>query len=491
MKKSHATLLIWLFTALAAAVNAPLHAQQETGMLPEMGDSSSTLLSQEDELRIGREMLHSLEKNGAIIQDPIVAEYIESVGHSLSSAAITDRNHFHFFTVNASSINAFAMPGGFIGVHAGLILASESESELAAVVAHEIAHVTQHHIARGVEQANQMNLPMTAAVIAALLLGGGDPQVANAALAATMGGAQQMQIDFTRANEKEADRVGMQLLASSDFDPRGMSGFFAKLQSESRYYGDGVPEFLRTHPVTTSRIAEAEDRARQYPLRLSDNSIQYLLVKARLRLMLAKSLDTLSSELEAEAPTDANEREAHRYLQALVQKKNGNVAAARERLTALLEQNPGRIAYIHELGQLESSEGEHQRASELYLEGLEQYPGNALLTRAYCKTLITDGKHDKARKSLETLLRNRPNDSEAYRLLARLEAESGNLAASYLAQAEYYFLKGEPHSAIDQLNQAKRLSPLPDYFAARIEARLKQLKEELARHQKGKRNNEG
>ncbi|HEY9148650.1 MAG TPA: tetratricopeptide repeat protein, partial [Gammaproteobacteria bacterium] len=263
---------------------------------------------------------------------------------------------------------------------------------------------------------------------------------------------------------------------------RGMGNFFARLQSENRYYGQGAPEFLRTHPVTTSRIAEAEDRARQYPLQLRDNSIHYLLVKARLRLLQADSVEQLQQELAAEAPAGAQEQEAHRYLQALVLRKKGDTDAAHDTLTGLLEKYPGRIAYLHELAELETSRDRLERAGELYRRGLELYPGNEALTLAYADNLMLSGKHDEARKRLEQLLRDRPLSSEGYRLLAKLESDSGNHAASYLAQAEHYYLRGEPHSAIDQLNTAKRLNPLPHYYATRIEARLEQLKDELERH---------
>lgn len=471
------TLLALLLTVCAQFV----YAQPSTPDLPEMGDSSASILSMEDEQRIGKEAMRQLESNGAILHDPIASEYIQELGHTLSSSAETTQNHFHFFIVKASTINAFAMPGGYIGVHEGLILASHSENELAAVLAHEIAHVTQHHIARSVERANKMNLPLTAGVIAAILLGGGDPQVANAALAATLGGAQQMQLNFTRSNEKEADRVGMQLLANSDYDPRGMGDFFSRLETETRYAGSGVPEFLRTHPVTTSRIAEAENRASLYPKHHRENTINYLLVKARLRLFKAgNSTETLLKQVQHEHPTGNEEKEAQRYLTALIYEKQENPAAARKTLTALLQQHPSRIAYIHALANLEENQGNHRQAAILYKGGLQQYPGNTLLTLASARNLIEEKSYANARSELEQLLIKEPDNTDAYQLLAKLEDADGNKAASYLAQAEYYYLNGESHSALDQLNMAKRLNPLPHYYASRIDARIKYIKDELA-----------
>lgn len=461
---------------------APQQLQAQTGnnALPEMGDSSATLLSREDEQRIGREMMRQLDNSGIVNQDPLINTYIQEVGRSLSSAAVDGSNDFRFFVIDKTSINAFAMPGGYIGVHAGLILASESENELASVLAHEIAHVTQHHIARSVEKANQMNLPVTAAVIAAILLGGVDPQAANAALTASIGGAQQLQLDFTRANEKEADRVGMQLLASSDYDPRGMSGFFARLQNETRYYGSGTPEFLRTHPVTTSRLAEAADRARQYPQRQRENSIDYLLTKARLRLNSAESPARLARQLDTEQAQSLGEREAQRYLRALLLQRQGDNDQAKALFSELLKQHPGRIAYIHSLAQLESEQGNHNTASAHYAQGLQLYPGNLLLGAARARSLMDGNRFDESVQQLKALQLEHARAPRLYSLLAEVEAKRGNSAASYLAQAEYYYLSGEPHSAIDQLNLARRIQPLDDYHQSRIEARLLQLKEEIA-----------
>lgn len=456
------------------------HAQS-LNSLPEMGDSSSTVLSAEDEMRIGKEMFHQIKSSGALIDDPIINEYIQHLGSQIATFAASPTTRFTFFMVDAGSINAFAMPGGFIGVHAGLLLASKSENEVASVLAHEIAHVTQHHIARSVEQANQMNLPMTAAVIAAILLGGYDPQIANAAMAAALGGSQQMQLNFTRANEHEADRVGMQLLAASDYDPHGMADFFSRLQQESRYYDSGIPEFLRTHPVTTDRISEAQDRARSYPPRKTINSPYYSLVLARLRLRYAASPEMLKQELTASIKDNQSLSESDNYLLALIHEKTGELDASRNILKKLLSKAPERIAFIHGLAELENSRGNYTEAEILYQQGLKRYPGNSLLSLALAETFTLQRRFNPARELIQQQLTRNPESIDAYRLLAKLEAASGNQVASHLAQAELYYLLGEPHSAIDQLAIAKRKNTQDFYLASRIDARLQQIKDELER----------
>ncbi|WP_428623682.1 M48 family metalloprotease [Sedimenticola sp.] len=478
MKKYSKHLSMLLCLLLCGQQIPVAEARVGSSDLPDISDSSATLLTREDELQIDREMMNQLLNSGALLNDPIISKYIQSLGQSIGSIAATSQNRFQFFVLKDPNVNAFAMPGGHIGINAGLILASQSESELAGVIAHEISHVTQHHIARSVEKANQMNLPLTAAVIAAILLGAGDPQIANAAFAASIGGATQMQLDFSRANEKEADFMGIQLLSSAGYNPQGMGSFFARLQDETRYYGAGVPEFLRTHPVTTSRIAEAEDRARQFHNPHRQDSIHYLLARARLRVLTASSMDNLERTAKTEKPHTALEEETHRYLHALIQQHQGRPDKARIALEKLLHDHPDRIAYIYSLAELESSQNNEQGAITLYRKGLRQYPGNPLLTLAMAKSQIALKRSAEARELLEQLIRKQPY-AEAYQLKADLEAQDGNMAASHLARAEYYYLIHEPHSALDQLNSAKRLPNLPNYFALRIDARIKQITEEM------------
>lgn len=479
MRKYSRHLHLLLCVSLCGLPGAPSYAQVGNSDLPEISDSSATLFTHEDEQQIDREMMNQLLHSGALLNDPIVDEYIQTLGQEIGSLAESAQSRFQFFVLKDQNINAFAMPGGHIGVNAGLILASRSESELAGVLAHEISHVTQHHIARSVEKVNQMNLPMTAAVIAAILLGAsGDPQAANAALAASIGGSTQMQLDFSRTHEKEADFIGIQLLASAGYDPQGMGNFFARMQDETRYYGAGVPEFLRTHPVTTSRIAEAQDRARHFGTMHKSDSIHYLLSKARLRLLTAKSIDTLWRETAAEKSGNAQEKEVLSYLRALIKQRKGEISAARSDLQALLNAHPDRIAYIHALAELERSQSNEQAALALYKKGLRQYPGNPLLTLAMAECQISLKQNSAARELLQQLIRKHPS-AEAYRLQADLEAQADNLVGSYLARAEYFYLIHEPHSAMDQLNSAKRLPNVPHYFALRIDARLKQITEEI------------
>ncbi|HEY0722194.1 MAG TPA: M48 family metalloprotease [Gammaproteobacteria bacterium] len=461
-----------------------VNVQAATGELPDMGDASATSLTPEQEARIGKQMMRSLRRANLVNDDAELNQYIQSLGYRLAATSGDVRQPFTFFIVNDPAINAFAMPGGYIGINAGLIVASESENELASVMAHEISHITQRHLARGYEKASSMNLPMTAAVIAAIILGAHDPQAGQAALAASIAGSQQMQLDFTRANEHEADRVGIQLLAQAGFDPRGMAAFFQRLQKEMRYYGNGLPEFLSTHPVTTTRIAEAEDRASHYPPVNLHNSDSYYTTRAQLRVLLSHDVNELTPKIRdnIEKGRYGNLSE-ERFALALALQATGKYPEARTLLQSLLKQSPGRIAYLHALAQTEIRAGKIKEALELYHGALDLYPGNIELTLSYAAALLQANQPGKAAEQMLAFTRTHPQMAQGFRLLAQAQSALGNEAASHEAYAEHYALHDEYHSAIDQLNLARLVKGSDFYQMSRIEARLTQL-QQLEQQQK-------
>jgi len=282
---------------LQIAAGLPLAAAQSTGSeLPDIGNPANTTLSLEDEYKIGLMIVRSMRDAGQIVDDPEINEYLQSLGMRLASQAPEGAHRFTFFAVRDSDINAFALPGGFIGVNAGLVKATRSEAELAGVLAHEIAHVTQRHIARSVQNAGRANLASAAAMLAAILIGATTGLPSDAVLGgvtAAQGLAAQSQINYTRANEAEADRVGIGILAAAQFDPMGMPEFFGTMQQRTGSGGRNIPDLLRSHPVTSERIAETRDRASHMPRPRTPDSTSYALIRDRLEL------ETLSSEVSA------------------------------------------------------------------------------------------------------------------------------------------------------------------------------------------------
>lgn len=464
---------------------APMASQGASIDLPDIGDSSAAAISPEQQHLLGKQMMRSLRQSRAILDDPELNAYIKRLGLSLLASNAFPADQYTFFVVDAATINAFALPGGYIGVHSGLITASRSESELAAVLAHEIAHVSQHHIARSFEKASQLNLPMTAAVIAAILLGQQDPNAGNALLQASIAQGTKTRLDFTRANEKEADRIGIQMLAEAGYSPQAMPSFFRRLKDETRYY-TSAPEFLSTHPVTESRISDSLNRAEQYPSRQRANSIQYQLVKARLKVLSSTDPGALRDQLANEIKTaHGADKEAAGYAHALVQSRLMNYAEARTQLRALLKQSPERIAYYRALADLERADNRYPEALAVYREGLRLYPNNAPLTLGYAETLLLADNAETARKALSGYTRQAPQPGpRALQLLAEAETKLGHTFAASLALADYYYAVDELHSAIDQLTRARRDKNIDFYNAERIDARLRQLEEEAAYEQR-------
>jgi beta-barrel assembly-enhancing protease len=274
---------ITLAGALLGAAALPF-SHADLADLPSMGDTAGQLISPEQEKQFGESFMRQIRRSGKLVQDPELNDYLQQLGYRLAAASDAPGYGFTFFLVDDPSINAFAGPGGYIGVHTGLLLAARNESELAGVLAHEIAHVTQRHLLRAYEAAQRMSLPTAAALLAAILIGSQDSQAGQAALVGLQAASAQYQINFTRANEHEADRVGIQTLVRSGIDPRGMPDFFERLHQQTRLYGNRLPEFLSTHPVTTSRIAETAARAEAHAGEGRRDSLGFQLARTSLQV---------------------------------------------------------------------------------------------------------------------------------------------------------------------------------------------------------------
>jgi predicted Zn-dependent protease len=325
-----------------------------------------------------------------------------------------------------------------------------------------------------------------AAMIAAMILGSQGSEVGQAALTALSASTIQRQINFTRANEKEADYIGIQLLADSGFDPESMAVFFQKLDRESRLYGPQAPEFLRTHPVNESRIADASNRAEQMRRAASPNPKNYYLIRARLQVITASDKkmirDGFAKSLKAGRYLD---REAEQYGYALSLMETAEFEPARKILNDLLKGDSNRIAYLLARARLESMANQHQQAIKHFKQALANYPGNSPLTLAYAQALLRAGQPKETRQLITEYQRNKPNEPQFYKLLAEAEAALGNTAYTHVAMGEYYYRIGQTHQAIDQLSVALKNKQLDFYNASRIEARLSEFQEEIALLQQG------
>ena len=453
-----------------------------TQNLPEFADSSTAVVSPEYERRLGQLFLKQVRYFSKIISDPEVESYIESIGYQLASHSDNTEQPFKFFVVDNPSINAFAGPGGMIGVNSGIILNADDESELASVMSHEIAHVTQRHIARMLEQHEKYSLPTAAAVVGAILIAMANPQVGAAAMTGITGLNVQNQINFTRANEKEADRIGMQLLVRAGHNPRSMPAFFEKLQRLSRFQQSGVPEYMRTHPLTTSRIADTRARAEEYPRRKFTNSHAYMLVRHKLLVLSYKNpryaVDAFLDKLNNNA-LGKRERLAIQYGLAYAYLNINEYALAKRQINILLKDNPDDVAYLLLSALNEKNRSNYQAALSIYERTYEFYPDYKPVIIAYSRALLDVKQAKKARQLLTDYERYYSHTLATYSLLGQAEAMLGNEIEVAMIQVEYYYLAGETGRAIDKLKFIKQQYPLDYYLKERVEARLQELQYEL------------
>jgi predicted Zn-dependent protease len=444
--------------------------------LPDLGDPAESALSISKEREIGLEIMQQIRQQHVTVDDLIVYEYINSIGHQLVSNADSALHDFSFFVIRDNSINAFALPGGYIGVNAGLISTTEDESELAAVLAHEISHVTQRHIARAFFHNETMQAPLIAAMIAGILMGG---EAAKAAVAAATAGSAQSQINFTRKNEYEADRVGIDLLGRSGYDAYSMASLFDKMHRQSRLYGGAPPEFLSTHPVHGSRIADARARAGKYPPSQRSNSEQYRIVRARLRVIMdgnpTKVANDLSRMLEEKRSAD---EVADRYALVFALMEAGKLQEAMLESDRIINK-PQLATYIQlQRAELELRSGQDDKA-ELRMEQLKRTrPDNHVVVMEDARMKIQMGHASQARALLEDYLDFRQGDPNVYRLLSHASNASGDIVKSHTYMAEYNLIVGDVSGAIGHLEAALR-NPITSYHEeAAIRAKLKSLRQQ-------------
>lgn len=482
--------------------------------LPSLGDAGGAELSVQDERRLGALIMKDYRTFGAVNTDPEVTGYITRLGNKIVQAASESPSNFEFFLVTDKSVNAFAMPGGYIGVHTGLIAASQTESELASVLAHEVGHVTQRHIARRFGQQRQSSLVATAAMIAALLVAGSNPQAATGLMAAGAGYSIDQQLSFSRDAEREADRVGFLTLQQAGFDTQGMVDFFGRLQSASRLYENNAPSYLRTHPLTTERIADIRNRAglESKPARnLKQESLEFELIRVKALVFAERSNQQLADRLRTFE--SANEQDgikdpvAMMYGRSLVLnamgKKQDSLAAGekaielykatqpvirkaevplllqsqRMRMTmdlnlplvsAPLDQRPVRekaalsakeTAILGQLIELRNDFKNEMSVRLMYAEGLQR--------------LGLFAESDVYLKDLSQTYRSVP---EVFDLLAQSALALRRPADHHMALAQSYNIRGAYLPAIEQAEIAKRFASDNYYLLAEIDAKQREYK---------------
>ena len=452
--------------------------------LPDIGSPADAVLSKNDEARMGRAIMRQIRASGELVEDPQVTEYINEIGHRLAAQANAEGNHnFTFFVVDSPVINAFALPGGFIGVHTGLLEATRSEDELAGVLAHEVAHVTQRHIARRIHAGQRQSILSTAIMLGAILAGaaGAGSDAMQGAIAVAQGTAAQQQINFTRANEYEADRVGISSLAAAGFDPQGMGSFFEVISRGTTPHEYRLPEFLRTHPVSSARIAEARGRARDYAPVHTNDSITYGIARSRLIVDSKETPEEAISYFERE--DYEYQSDVERYGRAIAYLRDGRNTEATRIFEELANKDPEVIAYHIGLADSQMAMDLTNDSLDSFDRALELFPRNLPLVIHYAEALIRIGEPKRAHKMLLDLLNNVPPTPEQIRLIARAATAAGEAAEANYYMAEYYFMVGDLVGGVTFLRRALKVPDLDEIQRIRFEARIDFIRDFMSEEQ--------
>lgn len=473
-----------LITVLLAAISLSSIAQTDRVYLPELGNSASDVLSSAEEREYAASLVRQMRAYELLVEDPLINGFFSAMGYQLVSSSDKPGATFTFVILDQSVINAFAAPGGIVALHSGLILLAETQDEVAGVLSHEIAHVTQLHMYRAFEKGKTMNILAMLAMMGMILASGGNGEVITGAVMGAQAAAQQAQINFTRHNEIEADRVGIRTLAASGYDPQGMPDFFEKMGHSSRANGKGPPEFLRTHPVSVNRIAEAKSRIQNLPPAEADEGRQFYIVQARLRALLEKDPHKLIKHFETELEKEKTEAQQNglRYGLAIALQKNADYAKAGNLLGNLLEKEPSNLAFQLQLANLNLKRGRQQQALDTLSELYQSFPGNQAIALEYGNALLFENDPVQAETAsvvLRQQLVSQKDNPTLYALYARAANLAGDEIRSTEAIAESYYQRGGVEEAISQLDGLLKQSDLDYYQRARVSARLTELRIEV------------
>tara|TARA_R100000935_G_scaffold58828_1_gene98336 strand:+ start:4124 stop:5608 length:1485 start_codon:yes stop_codon:yes gene_type:complete len=473
----------WLSSALlgAALVLPALPAQSDDGYnLPTLGDTSSSMMSREQEYQLGRTWLTMLRGAVPTLEDPQLKSFVESRVYALAETSQLADRRLAFVMIDSPQLNAFAAPGGVVGVNAGLFLHAQTEAEFASVMAHELAHLSQRHFARGLEQQQKMQVPFMTAMLASIILaaaGGGD--AGFAALASTQAAAIQEQRRFSRQNEQEADRIGLTNLVAAGYDPLAMPNMFERLAQLSRF-DSTPPEFLLTHPVSQSRMADTRNRAAQLPSGGEDDTVEYQMMRARVQIHYESSPGLSAKRFRILLDEHDGNHDAARYGLALALTRGGQHDQAEETLAPLLEKEPHNLTVALAQVEIDNNRGRLASALTRTRELLRNYPGNYPLQFIEADLLLKQQNYAEAEQAINRLASQRSDDPDVWYLAAEIRGLAGNILGVHLARAEYFMLTGDTDQAGEQLDLALKRANGSFVMSSRIRAR----QDELARQRR-------
>ena len=457
--------------------------------LPDLGSPATAAVSLEDEYRAGLGWFSQMRQTGVVLEDPEVSDYIQEIGHSLSSRAEEGQHQFYYFVVKDPVVNAFAMPGGFIAIDSGLILATRNENELAGVMAHETAHVTQRHLVRQLIDQSHASLVSTAAMLAAILLGatagrGGNGDAMEGAILATQSAAIQHQINYTRASEFEADRIGIGTMASAGYDPLGMASFFDYMsRSGPEPSRVNAVQFLIDHPIFSDRVAEAKNRADQIGRIRHPDSLGYTLMRERLRSLVGNP-QTAREYYANLAKNGAGRSIEDRYGKDVADIATRNPSSAIADLQDLIKEYPKVNQFYGALGQAYLANGQLKESQAILEQAETLFPRNVPITVRLAETLMRNGDNRRAHLILDDLFNVVEPTPDQTRLIAKAAYAAGDIADSYYYMSYFYLMSGDFKMALNQLQLGLGMPGLDPVQRARFSARLEEVRAAMPKDRK-------
>tara|TARA_B110000503_G_scaffold140775_1_gene232519 strand:- start:14 stop:1438 length:1425 start_codon:yes stop_codon:yes gene_type:complete len=446
--------------------------------LPDLGSYTDNIITAVEEDKISKQILYEVNQSSSVIHDVEIEDYLATLGNSLLVKTSIANRHIEFFILNDSTINAFAMLGGVVGVHTGLFLAANSESELAGVLAHEISHITQKHLPRIIASQQRDSYKTALGMALAILVSRSNPQLAGGAMQAVSASAVQNTLDFTRGHEQEADREGIKLLDRAGFDVRGPINFFRTMQNASQFSDGAAPAFLRTHPITSDRISDIEDRIKEYPYKQRVDSDNFYYVKGKLRAFLEEKTSIINLLKEnIKNKTFINESGEH-FALAYAYYRNNQINEAGQELDFLIKSKPNNPMLINLEATLLIKKGSLQEATDLYLKGLLMFPTYRAFVYGLADHYISVKHNSMAIDLLQKYLLLYPKDPNLYELMAKAYANLGKILLQHENLAEAFYYRYNLREAISLMDLAVRSRDGNFYEKSRVESRLKELKTE-------------
>ncbi len=450
--------------------------------LPDLSSSAFGALNKQEQYELGYSVMMQMRDQHALLNDPETSEYIQQIGQRLASQSADGGGYFHYVVPISDEVNSFAVTGGWVFIFTGLITDTRTESELAAVMAHETAHIVQNHIARRIQEEKQASMTALAGMLAAILLGalgGGGGDAIEGGIIASQGLAEQQQISFSRSEEQEADRTGIEYLAAAGFDPEAMADFFEKTMQEESLQDGWVPAILQDHPVDSDRIAEARYRAAQFPPVPDTSSPDYYLIRERVRVLTAPG-DEVISRVYAQKIANGDHSLGTTYGYAVALIRDDKASQAVPILKQLIAQHGDLHDLYATLGQAQAKAGDMKDALATFRLAMELFPHNTPVTIRYAQTLMADGKNAEAHDALLDLFNNVDPTPDQIELTARAASAAGDLGDAYYYMGEYQIADGNLPLAAEQYQLALRSPRLTHVQRQRITARLLEVRDYLA-----------